>query len=113
MKLECINISSNDPAKLAKFYRTLGVNVFVHDDNYDGFNFGNAENETTICVWDKNRWGGQKGEFVTLVFNVDDLNETYNALVAKGLDIAPPSRTDWGGQELRLEDPDGNEIMIL
>lgn len=113
MKLECINISSDDPKRLADFYSKLGINVFVKNENYDGFNFGNAENEAKICVWDKARWGTQKGDYITLVFNVEDLESTYNDLKSKGLDITPPIKTEWGGLKLMLNDPDGNEIMIL
>lgn len=112
-RLNCINITSKNPQKLAEFYVAIGVSVFVHGDSFDGFNFGNAEKETTICVWDENRWGKQKGDFIILVFDADDLEKTYQELKEKGIDIAPPQTTDWGGKKLLLNDPDGNEIMIL
>ena len=96
MKIMCINISSKQPKNLA-----------------DGYNFGNAKNEMTICVWDENKWGKQKGEYITIVVHVDSLRLTYRDLTKKGINIEPIKKTDWGGEQLLLEDPDGNIIMFL
>lgn len=43
MKIMCINISSRQPKKLVKFYELIGISVFVDDDCFDGFHFGNAK----------------------------------------------------------------------
>lgn len=112
-KFACVNITSKDPEGLAGFYRTIGVPVFVQDDNYDGWNLGNPENEASICVWDENTWGKSTAGYITIVFKADDLQKTYEEIKSKGVSIDPPRRADWGGQELVLKDPDGNIIMIL
>ncbi len=48
-----------------------------------------------------------------MVFEVDDLEETYEKIISQGIAINPPRTADWGGQELTLKDPDGNIIMFL
>lgn len=112
-KLSCVNISSKDPKALAEFYRTIGVPVYVDNDCYDGWNLGNPENSGTVCVWDENNWGKANGGFITMVFDVDNLQKTYEEIKSKGIEIEPPRTADWGGQELLLTDPDGNKIMFL
>jgi len=112
-RLECVNITSKDPKGLAEFYRTMGAPVSVQDENYDGWHLGNEGDKSYICVWDENAWGKSTGGPLTIVFVADDLEKTYQELKGKGIAIDPPRRTDWGGQELLLDDPDGNTVMIL
>ena len=112
-RFACVNLASKDPKALAEFYRTIGVPVFVQDEKYDGWHLGNPGNETNICVWDENAWGKSTAGFITIVFIADDLKKTYEEIKNKGINIDPPRRTDWGGQELVLKDPDGNIVMIL
>lgn len=108
---ECINIGSKNPKGLADFYQAIGVPVYA-DDSYDGCHIGN-EKESYICVWDENRWGKSSAGFCTFVFKVDDLQKTYDDITAKGITIPPIKSTDWGGQELSFEDPDGNKVILL
>ena len=112
-RLACVNLSSKDPKGLAEFYRTIGVPVFVQDENYDGWHLGNPGSETSICVWDENAWGKSTEGFITIVFIVDDLKKTYQEIKSKNINIDKPRRADWGGQELILKDPDGNIVMFL
>lgn len=112
-KFACVNITSKNPKGLAEFYETIGIPVFVNDQDYDGWYLGNPENESSICVWDENTWGKSTGGYITMVFMADDLQKTYEEIKNKGINIDPPRTADWGGQELVLNDPDGNIIMLL
>lgn len=112
VKYECTNISSKNPKELADFYRSIGAPVHVDNECYDGWQLGNP-NEAYICVWDENRWGKATAGFITLVFKVDDLQKTYHEIINSGIEISPPKSTDWGGQELAFDDPDGNKIILL
>ena len=84
----------------------------MNNDCYDGWRLGN-ENEAYICVWDENRWGKSTAGYVTSVFKVDNLQKTYAYIISKGIAAEPPKKTAWGGEELVLEDPDGNKIILL
>ena len=47
---------------------------------------------------------------------IDDrlkLDKLYADLKAKGVELNPPKTADWGGQELVMQDPDGNTIIVL
>lgn len=112
-KLSCVNITSKDPKGLADFYKTIGIPVFAQNDDYDGWNLGNPENSGSVCIWDENIWGKSTAGYITMVFDADDLQKTYEEILSKGIRIDPPRTTDWGGQELVFCDPDGNKVMIL
>lgn len=111
LKLECVNLSSKDPAALAAFYQKLGAPVQVVSGYEDGWHLGGSDGY--VCVWDENRWGRSTAGVVTVVFRVDSLQNTYAELAARGVTLDPPHRTDWGGEELNLEDPDGNHVIFL
>jgi len=113
-KFRGMNISSDDPKKLALFYRdVLGLTMLDEDENFDGVTFGNCEGEPVIWIWDAKNWGKSNTGTVTLVFDCDDHDKTYEELKAKGVALDPPKVAVWGGKELFVKDPDGNTILIL
>lgn len=112
-KLSCVNISSKNPKALAEFYQKIGVPVYVEGDDFDGWHLGNPENGGSVCVWNEHNWGKSTAGYITMVFEVDDLQKTYEEIIKTGVAIEPPRTADWGGQELFFSDPDGNKIMLL
>ena len=113
-KFRGMNISSKDPIRLALFYKDmLGIKMIESNPNYDGVTFGNDENEPVFWIWDENKWGKSNTGVITLVFNCDDHDKTYEELKQKGLELAPPKIAVWGGKELFVKDPDENIILIL
>lgn len=115
MKVSGINLSSKDPKSLAEFYKKLGVDIYVDGNNYDGWNLGEKddENRISIWVWDENKWECSNNGFVTIVLSTDDIQAEYLKLKEILIDVKPPFKAGWGGMELKIEDPDGNKILIL
>ena len=109
-----MNISSKDPKKLALFYQDiLGVKMLESDPDFDGVTFGNNKNEPIFWIWDENKWGKSNEGPVCLVFECDNHDKTYQELKQKGISLDPPKTAVWGGMELFIKDPDGNNILIL
>lgn len=108
----CINVGSKNPKRLAEFYKAIGVPVYVHDQNYDGWQLGN-EYEGYVCIWDENKWGKSSAGYITIVLRTEDLHKKYEEILENGIKIDPPHTTDWGGQELAFDDPDGNKVIML
>jgi len=53
------------------------------------------------------------GGFSNLSWETDDLEATYEALRAKGVEFTqPPTRRFWGGIEAQFQDPDGNIFLL-
>lgn len=112
-----INISSNDPEKLAKFYNEkLGIPILTEKPNeydYDGVELGFNENEPVIWIWDEKKWGKSNFGAVTFVFKCDNLDKTYELLIKNGVSLNPPIIAVWGGKELLCDDLEGNHILML
>lgn len=55
----------------------------------------------------------QVGGFSNIAWECDDLEATYEALKAKGVEFTQaPTRRFWGGVEAQFQDPDGNVFML-
>jgi lactoylglutathione lyase len=53
------------------------------------------------------------GGFTNIAWESDDVEATYEALRAKGVEFTkPPARTFWGGMEAVFVDPDGNSFLL-
>jgi len=113
-KFRGMNISSKNPKRLALFYRDmLGLTMLESDPGYDGVTFGNDSDGPVFWIWDENKWGKSNTGAVTLVFDCDDHDKTYEDLKQKGVELDPPKTAAWGGKELFVKDPDGNMVLIL
>ncbi len=63
---------------------------------------GNAEGEALV------------GRFMGVSLRVDDIDETYKTLLAKGVNFtAPPEKQTWGGSLAHFHDPDSNVLTLL
>ncbi len=111
----CTNIFSNNSNRLIDFYHEKLeipiLNVIVDDS--DGVNLGFLENAPTICIWDANKWGTPIYGTTSFVFTCENLDATCDELNKKGLVFDPPEKFEWGTYELRLKDPDGNEVVVV
>lgn len=48
----------------------------------------------------------RRGRGVHFFVGVDDVDQFYDDLIARGADVAPPVDEGWGGRFVTLEDPD-------
>jgi predicted enzyme related to lactoylglutathione lyase len=55
----------------------------------------------------------RRGRGVHLFFGVTDVEEYYEQLQARGLDVAAPSDEGWGGRFVTLEDPDHYRLFFV
>lgn len=111
----CVNLFSKNAKELIRFYHEiLGIPIVnTLDDEADGVNLGFIEGAPTICIWDATKWGSPVNGTVSLVFGCENLDATCLELANKGRAFAPPVKYDWGVYELRLRDPDGNEVVAV
>lgn len=111
----CTNVFTKNVKLLKEFYHEkLGVPVLsTIVDEFDGVNIGFIEDAPTICLWDANKWETPINGTTSFVFLCDNLDLTCDELKKKGLSLEPPVKFEWGTYELRLRDPDGNEVVIV
>lgn len=110
----CTNIFSANAKALIAFYRdVLEIPVQKTDmDDYNGVYFGFIKDAPTLCVWDAEAFSAPVSGNMSFVFSCADLDKTIEELANKGIQLEPPVKYDWGTYELRLKDPDNNEIVI-
>jgi catechol 2,3-dioxygenase-like lactoylglutathione lyase family enzyme len=54
------------------------------------------------------------GRYVGTTLMVDDINKTYEALTAKGVEfLSEPEKQPWGGILTTFKDPDGNVFTLM
>ena len=115
IKFSGIHISSNNPKRLALFYKdVLGWNMIDDISTTDGIRFEGSDNNPVLWIWDKNRHETIFNEGpVYFVFDCPDPDALYQQLTQKGVELAPPKIASWGGKELFVTDPDGNKFLMV
>ncbi len=68
--------------------------------------------ETGVVLFMPEGHESRIGTFTGISFQTDDLQGTYDELIARGVEFAgPPQKQPWG-QFAILKDPDGNQFVV-
>ena len=110
----CVNVFSKKTKELITFYHEkLEIPLLsTLDDGTNGVNLGFSPDAPMICVWDANKTDSPVQGTVSFVFMCENLDKTCEELAKKGMTFAPPVKYEWGTYELRLRDPDDNEVVV-
>ncbi len=110
----CTNIFSKQAKELIEFYTQILEIPFIKtdDDNSNGVYLGFIENAPMLCIWDCNKYKMSPTGYQSFVFQTKNLDCTMEDLKKKGISLSSPIRHDWGTYEVRLNDIDGNEVVI-
>lgn len=87
--------------------------IKTDDDNTNGAYFGFFENVPMICIWDCKKCNAEPTGHQSFVFHTPDLDSTIEHMKKKGVVLSDAIRYDWGTYEARLNDIDGNEIVVV
>ena len=111
----CTNIFSKKAEELIEFYtQILEIPIIkTDDDNTNGVYFGFFENVPMICIWDCKKCNVEPTGHQSFVFHTPDLDSTIEHIKKKGVVLSDTIRYDWGTYEARLNDIDGNEIVVV
>lgn len=115
-------ISSHNPRQLIEFYKKIGFELRAADHG-DGLHAEGDFGDVHFAIWDAGSkvrsfiWGNENqapSSNITFSLHVPSLEETYNALVAKGVFFeTSPTALPFGGVLAILKDPDGNRIIMM
>ena len=106
-----VTLTVADLKRAVDFYEnTLGLQKKYEYKDYAGFDCGGIEIGLRT-------WGGlekpRQGEPV-IDFVVDDVDETYHTLSAKGVEfVKTPEDAVWGSRFAIFTDPDGNTLQFV
>lgn len=115
MNLNQVTIPSLDVTKSIAFYKELGLNLIVH--THDAYaRFECPDGESTFSIHQVKEM--PKGDGVIVYFEVQDVDKEVSRLRALRLHgddtyfTLQPTDQTWLWREARLNDPDGNSIII-
>jgi catechol 2,3-dioxygenase-like lactoylglutathione lyase family enzyme len=109
MRLNQVTVSARDLAASIVFYRTLGLNLIVHNDHYARFECPDGGSTFSLHLDPAARGVSE----TTVYFENDDLDEAVARLKAKGVRFeADPVDQRWLWREAYLRDPAGNLICL-
>ena len=111
----CTNIFSEKAQELVVFYKDILEIPFIRTDVDDsnGVYLGFIKNAPTLCIWDCKAIHAQPTGYQSFVFQTENLDATMVCLKEKGVTLSDPIRYDQGTYEVRLKDPDKNEVVIV
>jgi lactoylglutathione lyase len=116
-ELAAVRLFAHDFDGAVRFYtETLGMVLERRADD-----FGWAQLRTGSCSLAIERLAPDDpeapalvGRYVGVSLRVPDIDATYRALMARGVDfLAPPEKQAWGGTLAHLRDPEGNVLTLL
>lgn len=109
-----------DPAKTAEFYEALGFQFRAREPDYVSIRLNwfwldfHSQDREEKPEFQKEALMGNKGAGAYLYISVDDVDEFYRGVVAKGLRPAnEPRDWPWGNREFALRDPDGYKLIFF
>jgi len=120
MQFSGINLYAKDALKSYEFYKGLGLAVKnVGENTADEWWCATFDiNGSTLWIW-KARPESTQGNnraAVQLIIGcggLDNMNAMHADLTAKEYAISAPELQFYGGHEMHLTDPDGNQILFL
>jgi catechol 2,3-dioxygenase-like lactoylglutathione lyase family enzyme len=118
MKIGFVRVFVTDFDKSLDFYtKTLGMEI-DYTDKTSWAQFKSGEDVSLAiekCDHDHVEQGSKMvGRFVGVTLMVDNIEDQYNRLVAKGVEFTGrPEKQHWGGTLAHLKDLDGNVLTLM
>jgi len=118
MKIGFVTVFVTDFDKSLDFYtKTLGMEIdYTDKKNWAQFKSGeDVSLAIEKCAPDYAEQGSKMvGRFVGVTLMVDNIEEQYNRLVAKGVEFTGrPEKQHWGGTLAHLKDLEGNVLTLM
>lgn len=112
-----INIYAERPEAVLQFYKALGFRVLQEpSEPWFGAMLAlqmSAGQVPVIWIWQRTE-GDTTVCCNHLAFMTDGhLEAVYRQILSSGMECDPPFIAPWGGKELILHDPAGNELLFL
>ena len=116
-RLYAVRVFTTRWEETLSFYRYVVGFPVEHvnaDIGWAQFSLGSACIGLERCAVDDPEAADLVGRFVGISIEVDDIESTYQRLVAAGVEFTgPPQRQPWGGTLAHFKDPDGNILTLL
>ena len=116
-QLDSVRIFTRDWERALAFYsKTLGMRIQYANAEaaWGELDTGAACLAVEGLAPDDPEADGLIGRFIGVSLRVDDIETTFETLVARGVVFRePPTKQPWGGSLAHFEDPDGNVLTLV
>ena len=111
-----ISIPTSDQDRALKFWtEVVGFRVLTDqpfDDNQRWIELRIGSSDTRVVLFKFGEQGLKPGTLFNGALACSNVEQTYQELVARGVDfVTPPRKEQWGTFAL-FRDPDGNQFML-
>jgi predicted enzyme related to lactoylglutathione lyase len=113
-RISAVRVFVFDLAAARKFYaETLGLSILSDGEGYSTFALGDARLIVEV-VQRSSEYALLVGRFSGISLGVDDIEQAYEDLQARGVSfLDPPEQQPWGGIVAHFEDSDENILTIV
>jgi predicted enzyme related to lactoylglutathione lyase len=115
-KIKFISIPVRDQDRALEFYTaTLGFTMVTDQPMGPGqrwIELRAPKGETGIALFTPPGLEDRIGTFTGISMECDDVQKTYDELIAKGAEFAKPPKTEPWGVSAILKDSEGNQIVL-
>jgi len=101
-----ITVPSQDLKAAIAFYTGIGMKLIEHEPQHHA-HFENKEHEVIFTAYYNPKLPEQP---VTVYFETDGI-EVFELRFRESV-LSPTIYRDWGGKDLTLQDPDGNNVVL-
>ena len=110
MDLNQVTLPSSNIENSIEFYKKLGLTLIVHThDAYCRFELPNGNATFSLHLVDEI----QPNNGTWIYFEIEDLDEEVKRLKQNGIELEQmPKDEPWLWREAKLNDPDGNKIIL-
>jgi len=114
--IKFVNIPVKDQDRALEFYtKKLGFSVFTDqafNEKQRWIELSIPGAKTGVTLFTPDGAEDRVGTFQGISFEVDDVEKTYEALVAKGVEfVMPPKKESWGTAAI-FKDSEGNQFVM-
>lgn len=112
--LEFLFLEVNNLEESVAFYRdSLGFEVIKHSPESEPPLATVQAGNLKISLAQHLEMMLKRGRGVSFFVGVNDVDDYYNQLRAKGVEVYPPADEGWGGRFITLQDPDKYRLFFV
>jgi catechol 2,3-dioxygenase-like lactoylglutathione lyase family enzyme len=112
--LDLLFLEVNNLAESLEFYSdVLGFEIESHNDKVDPPIASLKSGSLRITVVQQVETMLKRGRGVHFVLGVDDVDDFYERLNSRNIDVGEPRDEGWGGRFVNLQDPDGYRLFFV
>jgi len=111
--LDLLFLEVNNLEESLRFYQDVGFGVDSHEPKAEPPIASVKSRSLRITLVQQIETMLKRGRGVHFVVGVTDVDEFYDEVLAKKVEVAPPRDDGWGGRFVSLQDPDGYRLFFV